>query len=100
MCGIAGEVIFDSQAFSDFSGRLKSMADAIIKRGPDAEGYWHNPQVGLAHRRLSILDLETGAQPMVKGDCVVAFNGEIYNFEVLKASLEATGQVFETQSDT
>ena len=100
MCGIAGEIVLGKQDLHDFSGRLKSMADAMTKRGPDAEGYWHNHAVGLAHRRLSILDLETGAQPMVKGDCVVAFNGEIYNFEVLKAELTATGQVFETQSDT
>ena len=100
MCGIAGEIVFDSAALADFSGRLKSMADAMVKRGPDAEGYWQNHVVGLAHRRLSILDLETGAQPMVQGDCVVAFNGEIYNFEVLKAELVSAGQVFATQSDT
>ncbi len=100
MCGIAGEIFLGKQNLADFSGRLKSMANAMIKRGPDTEGYWHNHAVGLAHRRLSILDLETGAQPMVKGDCVVAFNGEIYNFEVLKAELVAVGQAFETQSDT
>lgn len=99
MCGIAGEINFNKENH-DFTGRLKSMADAMVKRGPDAEGFWQNQQVGLAHRRLSILDLETGAQPMVKDHLVVAFNGEIYNFETLKAELQKAGKQFDTQSDT
>ncbi len=78
------------------------MADAIVHRGPDAEGYWSAPGVGLAHRRLSIIDLACGDQPMGNedGSVQVVFNGEIYNFHALRRDLLARGHTFRTQSDT
>ena len=71
--------------------RLQRMNDALEHRGPDDEGIWHDERVGLAHRRLSVLDLSTaGKQPMLSrdGQCIVVFNGEIYNFEEIRAGLE------------
>ncbi len=79
---------------------LSAMANAMIQRGPDAEGFWNDERVGLAHRRLSILDLSTGQQPMVSGDLVVVFNGEIYNFLSIRRELEEAGVRFGTASDT
>ena len=79
---------------------LSAMANAMIQRGPDAEGFWNDERVGLAHRRLSILDLSTGQQPMVSGDLVVVFNGEIYNFLSVRRELEEVGVRFGTASDT
>lgn len=81
---------------------LKAMADTIAHRGPDAEGFFTAGSVGLAHRRLSIIDLAGGAQPMASGDqsVVVVFNGEIYNFPELKRQLEEKGYTFKTKSDT
>lgn len=99
MCGIAG--------FSgDFSeDQLKHASRSIAHRGPDAEGIWFNRRdgIGLAHRRLSILDLSpTGAQPMVSRDgaVVLVFNGEIYNFRELRSELETKGDRFRGHSDT
>ena len=83
MCGIAGIVTRDSSGLVD-TVRLKAMADAIAHRGPDAEGFFtQDPGVGLAHRRLSIIDLEGGNQPIGNedGSIQIVFNGEIYNFE-------------------
>ena len=99
MCGIAG-----------FQGRfnpelLPQMANAMAHRGPDASGEWHSPKcgVGLAHRRLSIIDTSPlGHQPMadVSGQTVVVFNGEIYNFRELRRELESEGHSFRGHSDT
>lgn len=99
MCGISG-----------FIGRgtthdLERMTDALAHRGPDAAGYWSDPARGvhLGHRRLSILDLTGGRQPMLdaEGDHVIVFNGEIYNFAELRAELAAKGHRFLTDhSDT
>ncbi len=85
---------------ADMAAVLPAMANALKQRGPDAEGFWNDDRVGLAHRRLSILDLTTGQQPMVSGDLVVVFNGEIYNFLEIRRELEAAGQRFGTSSDT
>ena len=85
---------------ADMVAVLPAMANAMIQRGPDAEGFWNDEHVGLAHRRLSILDLSTGQQPMVSGDLVVVFNGEIYNFLSIRRELEEAGVRFGTSSDT
>ncbi len=101
MCGIAGCKIFsESNPEFPMAESLEAMAKAMVKRGPDSEGFWSDTRVGLAHRRLSILDLETGNQPMVGGDVVVVFNGEIYNFNTLRAELLSLGAEFSTASDT
>src|SRR5205814_8161251 len=81
---------------------LKAMGNSIAHRGPDAEGFWTEPGVGLVHRRLSIIDLAGGDQPMGNEDdsIQVVFNGEIYNFKTLRMELEARGHRFRTRSDT
>src|SRR6516162_2626219 len=78
------------------------MGDAIAHRGPDAEGFWTEPGIGLVHRRLSIIDLSGGDQPIGNedGSVQVVFNGEIYNFQELRAELVARGHRFRTCSDT
>jgi asparagine synthase (glutamine-hydrolysing) len=101
MCGIAGILYRDSGRPVE-RGVLKSMADAIAHRGPDAEGFWVAPAVGLAHRRLSIIDLAGGQQPLGNedGSVQVVFNGEIYNYRELREGLVAGGHVLRTSSDT
>jgi asparagine synthase (glutamine-hydrolysing) len=99
MCGIAGFVGHGDLA------TLRRMTDAIRHRGPDAEGHWSEESAGvfLGHRRLSIVDLEGGAQPMWTrdGQIGVVFNGEIYNHAELRAELQQSGSVFQTDhSDT
>lgn len=78
------------------------MGEGIAHRGPDAEGFWNEPGVGLVHRRLSIIDLAGGDQPIANedGSILVVFNGEIYNFKELRAQLLAKGHQFRTHSDT
>lgn len=78
------------------------MADVLAHRGPDGSGVWTAPGVGLGHRRLSIIDLKLGVQPMLTPDerFAVTYNGEIYNFREVRAELEAKGHVFRTESDT
>jgi len=101
MCGIAG--LFDLKGKREFSRDLVTrMSDVQFHRGPDEGGYHFEPGVALAHRRLSIIDVATGQQPLFNEDgsvCVV-FNGEIYNFQELVPDLEALGHVFRTHSDT
>ncbi len=103
MCGIAGFFQLDGQNLPEHSRTwLKDMTDAIHYRGPDGEGQWVDGAVALGHRRLSIIDLATGGQPMAddSGQIWITFNGEIYNFPELKKSLEDLGCVFRTTSDT
>src|SRR5262245_33937455 len=78
------------------------MADTIEHRGPDDNGYYVSGQVGLGFRRLAIIDLNTGHQPMSNedGTISVVFNGEIYNYQDLAADLKARGHQFSTQTDT
>ena len=101
MCGIAGFVYFNVEHVGD-PGVLRSMCDALRHRGPDGAGYFIEGPVALGHRRLKIIDLHTGQQPMTSqdGSLVIVFNGEIYNYVELKIELERAGQQFCTKSDT
>src|ERR1700757_4394307 len=101
MCGICGKMNFDvSEPVSPLL--IKSMADTILHRGPDDEGYFVSGSVGLGFRRLSIIDLAGGHQPMsdTEETVWVILNGEIYNFKELRAELEQRGHRFRTRSDT
>jgi asparagine synthase (glutamine-hydrolysing) len=101
MCGICGYLHFDKERFS--SERIvKRMSDTLLHRGPDGEGFYVKQNIALGHRRLAIIDLETGQQPMYKEDksVVVIFNGEIYNYIELREELIKYGYVFLTTSDT
>ncbi|MFO1128782.1 MAG: asparagine synthase (glutamine-hydrolyzing) [Rhodospirillales bacterium] len=101
MCGICGQFNFRHRTPVD-PGRIRRMADAIVHRGPDDEGYFFSAGLGLGFRRLSIIDLEGGHQPMADAEeqVWVVFNGEIYNFPELRRELEEHGHVFRTQCDT
>jgi asparagine synthase (glutamine-hydrolysing) len=101
MCGITGRFNFDPLRPVD-PGVLEAMTDALAHRGPDAAGYHVGGGVGLGHRRLSIIDLSTGDQPLANEDGTVwtIFNGEIYNFADVRAELTAHGHRFRTNSDT
>jgi asparagine synthase (glutamine-hydrolysing) len=101
MCGVAGIYFLDAKP-PDARQRAQAMAAAIAHRGMDDQGVFENEHVVLAHQRLSIIDLETGHQPMSNedGSIVVACNGEIYNFKDLRKELQARGHTFSTSSDT
>jgi asparagine synthase (glutamine-hydrolysing) len=101
MCGIAGRFNFDPRQPVDREV-LAAMTDAVAHRGPDAAGYYLGRGVGLGHRRLSIIDLATGDQPLGNEDASVqvVFNGEIYNFAEVRAELVSRGHHFRTGSDT
>ena len=100
MCGIAGYAGLEKN--SDREKLLKQMASALRHRGPDDQGYFIQPGVGLAARRLSIIDLPGGHQPISNEDKTihVVFNGEIYNYVELRADLEKRGHKLRTQGDT
>ena len=100
MCGISG--IFDFRGAPVSPDLLGRMTQAIAHRGPDGEGHFVRGRIGLGHRRLSIIDVAGGAQPIsdATGQRVVIFNGEIYNFVELRKELEACGHQFRTRSDT
>src|SRR4051812_39516549 len=97
MCGIAAIAgsTFDKNRY-DTQGMLK----ALSHRGPDGEGEYARPHAWLGHRRLAIIDLTTGAQPMVDEELSITFNGEIYNYREVKEELETLGHSFRTNSDT
>ena len=101
MCGITGFLHFDQERKSD-SILIKKMADTISYRGPDGEGYYLHKNLALGHRRLSIIDLNTGDQPMFNDDKSIAliFNGEIYNYIELREELKKLGYPFKTTSDS
>jgi asparagine synthase (glutamine-hydrolysing) len=101
MCGIVGIVALDPGDSVDRE-RLQRMRDAIIHRGPDGEGLWVDGPVGLGHRRLSIIDIAGGAQPMPNEDESVwlVHNGEIYNHAALRPELEASGHRYRSRSDS
>lgn len=99
MCGIVG---FVNKKEQDKESIIHKMADRIIHRGPDGDGYYVDKSIALGHRRLSIIDLKGGAQPIFNEthDKVIIFNGEIYNFKELRRDLESLGHVFSTNTDT
>lgn len=101
MCGICGVYNFEAGEPVD-SDTLRRMRDVMRHRGPDEEGLYVNGNVGLGHRRLSIIDLSTGQQPMSNedGTAWIVYNGEVYNFLELRDALEKKGHVFRTRSDT
>jgi asparagine synthase (glutamine-hydrolysing) len=100
MCGIVGLIDTKEPGYPD--ALIEAMRDSMVQRGPDGVGGFRDGAVALAMRRLAIIDLEHGSQPLYsRGDRVVAFqNGEIYNFRELRAELERADFVFATQSDT
>src|SRR3989338_6579655 len=101
MCGICGFVKNEASAPLD-GALLKRMNDLIAHRGPDDEGQYMDARAALAMRRLSIIDLSTGHQPISNedGSVWVTLNGEIYNFLELRPQLEAKGHRFKTKTDT
>ena len=101
MCGITGIYYFNKNTKVDID-LLKKSTDIIKHRGPDDEGHFVKNNVGLGHRRLSIIDLSTGAQPMIDNETgnVLIFNGEIYNYIELRGELKKLGHSFSTNSDT
>ena len=98
MCGFVGIINKDGSGVSPEI--LEKMADAIHHRGPDEEGIFINDNCGFYHKRLSIIDLNTGQQPMTFGNYTIVFNGEIYNYIELREELRLKGHEFVTTSDT
>ena len=99
MCGIAGILSSDI----DLRGEkllVEKMGKTLKKRGPDAAGIYLTPKVALVHRRLSVIDIENGAQPMHFGKYVIVYNGEIYNTDEVRNELEGFGYRFDTHCDT
>jgi asparagine synthase (glutamine-hydrolysing) len=101
MCGICGQFRFQKDSTVS-PALIHAMADSIQHRGPDDEGFYISGQVGLGFRRLSIIDLAGGHQPLCNedGSVWIVFNGEIYNFQALRQDLIGKGHVFKTKSDT
>ena len=105
MCGLAGIFQYRTEAPPVNQAELLRIRDIMVSRGPDGAGLWvgHDLCIGLAHRRLAIIDLsEAGAQPMVDAETGnrIVFNGEVYNYRELRAELSALGVSFHSQSDT
>ena len=101
MCGIAGIINFNDEVIDSL--KLKGMTDSISHRGPDGEGQWIEDNIGIGHRRLSIIDLSSaGNQPMLSSDkrYVLSYNGEVYNFRELRGELENLGYSFKSQTDS
>src|SRR5512135_3465594 len=101
MCGIAGWFDMKGERAAD-RDLVHAMSDAISHRGPDGEGFFFAPGVGFGHRRLAVIDLVTGDQPMFSADgsvCII-YNGEIYNFKNVRTELQSLGRRFQSQSDT
>ncbi len=101
MCGICGAFLLDRDAALERE-LLERMNRTMVHRGPDDEGYYVSGAVGLAMRRLSIIDLQGGHQPISNEDdsLWIVFNGEIYNYPELRSELAARGHRFKTSSDT
>jgi asparagine synthase (glutamine-hydrolysing) len=100
MCGIAGILKFDGSSI--LPDEIKKMTNEMSHRGPDGEGYFVSQNIALGHRRLSIIDIETGRQPMTNEDKSVwiTYNGELYNYKKLREELEQKKHIFTTKSDT
>ncbi len=101
MCGICGYINLNTSRPAS-EGILRAMMDTLVHRGPDDSGLFVKENVALGHRRLSIIDLKTGHQPMFNedGSITIVFNGEIYNFQDIKEPLLKKGHIFRTHSDT
>ncbi|EMC2290444.1 asparagine synthase (glutamine-hydrolyzing) [Salmonella enterica] len=105
MCGMTGWLSF-SRDLAVHQETLQRMTDTLALRGPDAQGVWIEGPMGLGHRRLSIIDLEGGRQPMAadhnrqRAASIISYTGEVYNFQELKHDLQGRGHRFETRSDT
>jgi asparagine synthase (glutamine-hydrolysing) len=103
MCGICGELVFgESEGRPITEARIQRMMDSLWHRGPDSGDFYLAPPVALGHRRLSIIDINTGQQPISNEDGTVwiVYNGEVYNYAELTARLKAKGHRFRTSSDT
>ena len=104
MCGIAGLVLRhtcgEAHLPEEAAAHVRAMLDSMAWRGPDGQGVSLDGPVCLGHRRLSIIDLSGGAQPMSNGRHTLTFNGEIYNYRELRATMEQEGFRFRTSSDT
>jgi len=100
MCGITGILFFNDR--EPEMSLLQRMTDVIVHRGPDDSGFWTEPGIGLGFRRLSIIDLKEGHQPLANEDETVwiVFNGEIYNYKALRSMLIERGHIFKTYCDT
>ncbi|MFI6304571.1 asparagine synthase (glutamine-hydrolyzing) [Amycolatopsis thailandensis] len=99
MCGITGWVDFGRDLTRE-RDTVEAMTDTMAKRGPDANGIWLSAHAALGHRRLSIIDLDGGRQPMTAGTTALTYSGEVYNFRELRTELTARGHRFDTRSDT
>lgn len=104
MCGITGWVDFQLNML-EYSETIEAMTESLSHRGPDNKGIWLEQHVALGHRRLSIIDIKHGVQPMLTKNMtghnvVLAFNGQIYNFKELRVQLQGLGYTFNTDSDT
>ncbi|MDQ3129509.1 MAG: asparagine synthase (glutamine-hydrolyzing) [Acidobacteriota bacterium] len=102
MCGIAGWANLENKSSQNDEAVLHQMCERMKHRGPDSEGLWTDETVALGMRRLSIIDLHTGEQPVYSEDksIVVVMNGELYNFREVRSDLEKRGHKFETNTDT
>ena len=101
MCGICGAIDLNGNPIPDLERRLEVMSELIEHRGPDDDGVWAHPRghVGFAHRRLSIIDLDHGQQPLSDGaNRCITYNGEVYNYPELRT--EIGGEGFRTDCDT
>lgn len=100
MCGIAGVIDFSKNAVD--MEKLRRMTRTLERRGPDEEGYWSELGAGIGHRRLSVIDIAGGKQPMVSADdrFVISYNGEVYSFPEIRKDLESRGFRFRTSCDT
>ena len=98
MCGFVG--IINKNGCSVDSEIIANLAELISHRGPDAEGQYISNHVGFYHKRLSIIDIEGGGQPMISGENAIVFNGELYNYIELREELKQKGRLFKSLSDT
>ncbi len=103
MCGITGWIDWNRDLTKQ-SESLEKMTDTLAPRGPDASGTWISAHCALGHRRLSVIDPENGAQPMIRhtgeDKYVIVYNGELYNAPELRKELESRGRAFTTNCDT
>jgi asparagine synthase (glutamine-hydrolysing) len=99
VCGITGWVDYERDLASERRTAM-AMTRTMRQRGPDDEGLWIDPHVALGHRRLAVIDVEGGVQPMSDGPATLVYSGEVYNFRELRRELEGHGHRFRTRSDT